>query len=71
MYEAQNNFKKYKAKEERFISNTRLPTNSDVKDITWRELIEEDKKYSSTPSEIEKVWGTNKAISYNYWERNA
>lgn len=70
LFEAQKNFRKYGAVEERFISYTRSATGDDIKDAGWRELIEADKAHSTTPAEIEKVWGTQNSISYNYWERN-
>lgn len=71
LYEAQLNFKKYGAMEKRFITNIRTPTDNDVKDSDWRELVEEDKNYCTTLVEIEKVWGTNNAVSYDYCKRNA
>jgi hypothetical protein len=71
LYLAQVNYKKYGAMEERFISNIRAVMPEDEKDPIWRELAEDDKKFCTTPREIEEVWGINKQISYNYWERNA
>ncbi|MCP5345360.1 MAG: hypothetical protein H7A04_00630 [Pseudomonadales bacterium] len=71
LYEAQENYQKYGAMEERFISNVRAPGKTDEKDKSWRRLNEADKEYCTTPAIIEKVWGSKEAISYNYWERNA
>jgi hypothetical protein len=71
LFEAQNNYQKFGAMEERFASNVRLTDKSDKKDELWRPLNETDKEFSTTPAVIEKVWGTKAAISYNYWERNA
>ena len=71
LWEAQLNFKKFGVMEERFISNVRIANSNDKKDPAWRELIEEDRSYSTTPREIEKVWGTDEQNSYNYWERNS
>lgn len=70
LYEAQENYRKYGAMEERFISNVRVPSKLDEKDEFWRPLNETDKEYCTTPESIEKVWGSAAAISYNYWERN-
>jgi hypothetical protein len=71
LYTAQSNYKKYGAMEERFKTNVRAANSTDKKDEKWRELIEEDKAFCTTPREIEKVWGTKNQVSYNYWERNA
>ncbi|RBP48795.1 cysteine-rich CPCC protein [Arenicella xantha] len=71
LYQAQLNFQKFGAMEERFTSNVREPNAEDKRNPKWRSLSVEDKSYCTTPSEIEKVWGTSHSTSYNYWERNA
>jgi hypothetical protein len=71
LFQAQTNFKTHGAMEKRFLNNVRAPDRNDVKDSNWRELVEEDRRFCTTPREIEEVWGTSKAISYNYWQRNA
>ena len=71
LFQAQINFKKYGAMEERFVSNVRLPNSGDKKDPKWIELVEADKEFCTTPREIEKAWGSKNSLSYNYWERNA
>jgi hypothetical protein len=71
LFVAQSNYKKYGAMEQRFRGSVRPVTSGDIKDQNWRELSESDKEFSTTPNEIEKVWGTQHQISYNYWERNA
>jgi hypothetical protein len=70
LFQAQINYKKYGAMEERFIKDVRSPNQKDVKNPKWRPLTEQDKKHITTPAKIESVWGTAEAISYNYWERN-
>ena len=69
--QAQLNYQQYGAMEKRFTSNVVPPKPSDLMNRNWRPLTDEDKKYISTPAEIEAAWGTHKSISYNYWERNA
>ena len=71
LFGAQYNFKSFGAMEERHIPNIRAVRSADEKDPNWRELIEEDRNFCTTPREIEEVWGTENQISYNYWERNA
>jgi hypothetical protein len=71
LFTAQHNYENFGAMEERFVPNIRAARPDDIKDSTWRELTEGDKKFCTTPREIEKAWGTENQISYNYWERNA
>jgi hypothetical protein len=71
LFQAQMNFQKHDVMEKRFLANVRVPNQNDKKDSSWRELVEEDKNFCTTPREIEDVWGTDEAISYKYWVRNA
>jgi hypothetical protein len=71
LFQAQLNFQKFAAMEKRFSSSVRGASSQDKKDPSWRALTESDKTFITTPAEIEKVRGTSKSISYNYWERNA
>ncbi len=71
LHQAQLNFKMFGAMEERFQKKVREVNSQDLKCSTWRELVEADKQFCTTPAEIEKGWGKSKLASYNYWERNA
>lgn len=71
LYQAQLNFKMYGAVEEHFQNNVRKVNSQESRSSTWRELVESDKQFCTTPEEIEKNWGKSKLGSYNYWERNA
>ena len=70
LFEAQQNYKKFGAIEHRFVKSVRLPNAKDNKDRNWRELVEGDSHYCTTPMEIDKLWGESNAISYDYWKRN-
>lgn len=70
LYKAQQNYKRFGAMEERFISNVRNISSNDFRDSNWRELVEKDKNFATTPREIEERSGRKKSVSYNYWERN-
>ncbi|WP_078118489.1 CPCC family cysteine-rich protein [Thiosocius teredinicola] len=71
LFEAQSNFKAFGAMEKRFVSDTRPPSSADRKNPKWRELVEKDREFCTTPVEIERARRTERSSSYNYWERNA
>ena len=70
LVDAQRDFLRFGAMEERFVEHVRKPTRFDRKDARWRPVEESDRQFVTTPREIEQMAKEGQSpVSYHYWIR--
>jgi hypothetical protein len=71
LIESQKHYKKYGAMGKEFVKNVKGPQKKDMKDASWREVIDSDRDFTTTPREIYQH-GTPKDIkkAFYYWIKN-
>ncbi len=67
LFEAQQNYIKFAASEERFIKNVRKHNSEDMRDPSWRPL----KKDIDVPIDIRSNSNDPKDIYYWHWKKDA
>ncbi len=69
--QSQENYRIFGVMEQRFAEYVRKPTDDDEVDPAWRPVEPGDKKFVTTPREIEQKRENGEVVRYEYWLRNS